>query len=94
MAVNSSLSNLPPEEMRAWATIGQSGICVHSFFAPRRGKPCAGCMVRESQRALGMLLDVLEHGVTSPAHGLEFEDRDDAIRKPRFLYEMVEEARS
>lgn len=73
--------------------LAQRGTCIHSYFAPGRGQPCAGCLVRESQRALGMLLDALEHGVSSPSHGLEIEDRDDAIKKARFVYEMVEGAR-
>lgn len=79
------------DDLRGWASVGKSGCCVHSFFAPRRGQPCAGCLVRESQRALGMLLDTLEKGVESPSHGLEIESREDAIRKARWIYEMVKE---
>lgn len=85
-------SELPYDALLVWAAIGRRGTCVHSFFSPRRGQPCAGCMLRESQRALGMLLDALEHGVTSPSHGLEINDRQDAIHKARALYAMVEEA--
>lgn len=82
------------DEIRAWAAVGQRGFCVHSFFAPSRGQNCAGCLVRESMRALGMLLDAVEHGPQDPMHGLVgIKTQEDAVRCARAIYEMVEEVR-
>lgn len=78
----------------AWERLARSVMCGHSYFAPRRGERCPGCCLRESQRALGMLLDCLEpdHDFSRPVHGLEVSDAADARLKARQLYEMVEEA--
>jgi hypothetical protein len=43
-------------EARGWASVGRSGVCVHSKFEER----CAGCMIRELQWAVKDMVDLGE----------------------------------
>lgn len=45
-------------EARAWASVGRSGVCVHSKFESH----CAGCMIRELKWAIKDMVDLAEGG--------------------------------
>jgi hypothetical protein len=55
-----SISNL--EDLRAWASVGRTGKCVHS----KRVEWCAGCELRIIKAQLAITLDALEEIADNP----------------------------
>lgn len=84
------LSELTRDELKAWAAVGRSGICVHSFYVEN----CSGCQCRELLRIVQCLVDSHKDGdYTKLQYGVQHSSEEAMWDWAEHLSNQVEKER-
>jgi hypothetical protein len=67
--------------------LAEGGTCVHSYYVEN----CAGCIIRELERALAMMLDLHDGNFQGePFHGLVTATEEEVVEAARHRLSVVD----